>query len=241
MAAATLGRARGLAQITKRVARIDGLCLDRTMRAAVLCLGLALALAATGPALAADLTVSVRSPGGKPVPDAVVTVYPASGVPQGAIRFDWPLRMAQHNRQFEPFVLVVPAGGVVAFPNQDEVRHEVYSFSPAHPFQLKLYGRDETRTVRFEKPGVIALGCNIHDQMVAFIKVVDTPYAAKTDAAGEVTLHGLPTGEVSVHVWHPYLKGGLDDVVSPATLHAGGDHQSVTLDVRAVERRSGPN
>jgi hypothetical protein len=202
-------------------------------------LAFVLALLAAGPVAAADLTVSVRSPAGKPVPDAVVTVYPAGGVPSGPIHFDWPLRMAQHNRQFEPFVLVVPAGGVVAFPNQDDIRHEVYSFSPAHPFQLKLYGQDETRSVRFEKPGVIALGCNIHDQMVAFIKVVDTPYAAKTDAAGDVVLHGLPAGAVTIHIWHPYLKGGLDEVARPATLHPSGDHEVMTIDVRTVVRRSG--
>jgi len=192
------------------------------------------------PAAAADLGVSVRNAGGKPVADAVVTVYPAGGVPSGPIHFDWPLRMAQHNRQFDPFVLIVPAGAVVAFPNQDDVRHEVYSFSPAHPFQLKLYGQDQTRTVKFEKLGVIALGCNIHDQMVGFIKVVDTPYAAKTDAAGEVILHGVPAGPVSIHVWHPYLKGGVDDVVRPSVLRGTGGHETVAVDVRTVERRSGP-
>ena len=202
-------------------------------------LALVLALFAALPAAAADLTVSVRTPAGKPVADAVVTVYPASGVPAGPIHFDWPMRMAQHNLQFEPFVLVVPAGGVVAFPNQDAVRHHVYSFSPAHPFELKLYGQDQTRTVRFEKSGAIALGCNIHDQMVAFIKVVDTPYAAKTNAAGDVVLHGLPAGAVSIHVWHPYLKGVADDVVRPAALRAAGGHEAVTVDVRAVERKSG--
>ena len=78
-----------------------------------------------GPALAADLTVTVRNSAGKPVPDAVVTVYPAGGVPGGPIHFDWPLRMAQHNLQVEPFVLVVPVGGMVAFPNQDPVRQHV--------------------------------------------------------------------------------------------------------------------
>ena len=199
-----------------------------------------LALLAAGQAAAADLTVTVRSPTGKPVADAVVTVFPASGVPGGPIHFDWPLRMAQHNLQFDPFVLVVPVGGVVAFPNQDEVRHHVYSFSTPHPFQLKLYGKDETRTVKFEKPGVIALGCNIHDQMVAFIKVVETPYAAKTDAAGNVILHGLPPGAVTIHVWHPYIKGGVDDVSRPATLKPAGGHEAIAIDTRAVERRSGP-
>jgi hypothetical protein len=208
----------------------------QSMRAMVLIIGILLA----SPAVAADLTVSVRT-GGKPVPDAVVTAYPASGIPAGPIHLEGPLIMAQHNRQFEPFVLVAPVGATVAFPNRDDVRHHVYSFSPAHPFQLKLYGQDQTRTVQFDKVGVIALGCNIHDQMVAFIKVVDTPYAAKTDAAGDVVLHHLPPGAVTVKVWHPYLKGGEDEIVHPAVLHAAGGHETVAVELRIVApRKSGP-
>src|SRR5215469_12722398 len=129
---------------------------------------LAAALAASA-AHAGELNVVLKSARGQPVRDAVVTVYPASGVANGPIRFDWPYRMAQDHLQFDPFVLIVPQGATVSFPNLDTVRHQVYSFSPAHPFELKLYGRDQTRTVRFDKTGVIALGCNIHDGMVAFI------------------------------------------------------------------------
>jgi len=147
----------------------------------MLVLVLLAALAAPG-ARAADLQVAVHTARGQPVRDAVVTYYPRGGAAPGPVRFDWPYRMAQQNLQFDPFVLVVPVGSTVAFPNRDTVRHQVYSFSPAHPFELKLYGRDQTRTVRFDRVGVIALGCNIHDSMVGFIKVVDTPYAAKTDA-----------------------------------------------------------
>ena len=216
--------------------RIGGLCLSQAMRA----LALVVFMLMASPVAAADLTVSVRNSAGKPVPDAVVTIYPASGVPAGAIHFDWPMVMAQQNLQFDPFVLIVPAGGVVAFPNRDQVRHHVYSFSPAHPFQLKLFGKDDTRTVRFDKVGAVALGGNILDQMVAFIKVVDTPYAAKTGPNGEVILHGLSAGQVSIHVWHPYLKGAGDDVVHAAALRAGGGREAVAIDLRAVpERRSG--
>ncbi len=202
------------------------------MRALVLIIGILLA----SPAVAADLTVSVRA-GGKPVPDAVVTAYPASGIPAGPIHLEGPLIMAQHNRQFEPFVLIAPVGATVAFPNRDDVRHHVYSFSPAHPFQLKLYGQDQTRTVQFDKVGVIALGCNIHDQMVAFIKVVDTPYAAKTDATGDVVLRHLPAGPVTVKVWHPYLKGGEDDIVHPVVLRPAGGHETFAVELRNVAPR----
>jgi plastocyanin len=183
---------------------------------------------------AAELSVRVRTPAGRPVADAVVTLYPAGGVPAGAaIHFDWPMRMAQQNLQFSPFVLIAPAGAAVAFPNLDAVRHHVYSFSPAHPFELKLYSRDETRTVRFDKPGVVALGCNIHDNMIAFIKVVDTPYAAKTDAQGLAVLRTAPSGPVTMHVWQPYMKAPGNEVVRSVNVaREGGTMEVVAVDVR---------
>jgi len=197
------------------------------MRALVLLVALFVSTEAS----AADLTVMVRTAAGKPVRDAVVTVYPASGA-AGPSRLSGPYRMVQQNIAFDPFVMVAPVGAEVSFPNKDTVRHHVYSFSPAHPFELKLYGKDETRTVRFDKAGVIALGCNIHDQMVAFIKVVDTPYAAKTGEGGEVVLHGLPAGGATVHVWHPYMKSRGNEVVR--TLTIGSDragHEQVSVDL----------
>jgi plastocyanin len=153
--------------------------------------------------LAGDVAVSVRTPQGRPVADAVVTI---AAPHSGPIRFAWPYRVAQQNLQFNPFVLIVPVGADVQFPNLDKVRHHVYSFSAAKTFELKLYGRDETRVVHFDKPGVVPLGCNIHDNMVAFVVVVDTPYAAKTDAAGVAVIHGVPPGAQSLRVWHPYLR-----------------------------------
>jgi plastocyanin len=163
----------------------------------------------------------------------VVTLVPAGGAASGAIRFDWAYRMAQQNQQFDPFVLIVPQGAVVSFPNLDSVRHQVYSFSPAHPFELKLYGKDQTRTVRFDKPGVIALGCNIHDSMVAFIKVVDTPFAAKAGASGDVLLRGAPAGAATLRIWHPYLKAPGNEIVRQVMLpRDGGVRESATLELR---------
>ncbi len=193
------------------------------------------ALSATN-AAAADVSVSVRTSGGQPVRDAVVTLQSA-GDHGGAIHFDWPYRMAQQNLQFDPFVLIVPVGAVVAFPNHDNVRHQVYSFSPAHPFELKLYGRDETRTVRFDKAGLVALGCNIHDSMVGFIKVVDTPYAAKTDASGAVVIHGVPDGAATLKVWHPYLKAPGNELSRDLQV-SGQVRQAIVADVRTPARRS---
>ena len=200
-----------------------------------------LIFAALAPAAwAGDVVFSVVNAKNQPVADVVITAYPP-GLKAGAIRFPWPQAMDQHNLQFDPFVLVVPVGADVTFPNRDAVRHHVYSFSPAKAFELKLYGKDESRSVRFERAGVVALGCNIHDNMVGFIKVVDTPFAAKTDAQGQAVLKGLPAGAVPVHVWHPYLKGAGNEILRTVTVAASGQgRESVQIDVRnAPDRRGG--
>jgi plastocyanin len=189
-------------------------------------------LLSVAPASAADFSVTVKNAAGQPVKDAVVTLTPAFGA-HGPIKFDWPMRMAQQNTQFDPFVLIVPVGADVSFPNRDAFRHHVYSFSPAKRFELKLYGKDETRTVHFDKAGVVALGCNIHDTMVGFIKVVDTPYAAKTDANGLVKLSGVPEGAGVLRVWHPYLKAPNNEVSRAITTPAQDEgREAFVVDVR---------
>lgn len=196
-----------------------------------LVLGLTLLLA--GPAAAADLTVAVKTADGRPVADAVVALKPASG--GGPIRFPWPYVIEQRNIQFDPFVLIVPAGAQVSFPNRDKVRHHVYSFSGTKKFELKLYGREEARTVTFEKAGVVPLGCNIHDAMIAFIYVTDTRWTAKTNAAGEATLRDAPAGAGSLTIWHPYMKAARNQVVRPITL-AASRREAVTVDLRPAHK-----
>ncbi len=181
-------------------------------------------------AYAADLRVQVLS-GDRPVRDAVITVHTTQR-PAGPIRFSWPMRIAQRNMQFEPFVLIAPAGASVAFPNLDDVRHQVYSFSPAGPFELRLYGHDETRSVTFRNAGVISIGCNIHDQMSAFIYVVDTPYAIKTGADGTAVLQNLPTGAATVRVWHPYLRAEGNRIERSIVIGAANAAQSFDVRLR---------
>jgi plastocyanin len=183
-------------------------------------------------AAAADLTVNIRTPGGEPVRDAVVTVYPASGASAPPTRFAWAQEMGQQDLQFDPFVLITPVGGDVAFPNRDGVRHHVYSFSPAKRFELRLYGKGENPSVRFEKAGVVAVGCNIHDSMVAFIKVVDTPYAIKSGPTGSVTLRGLPAGAATLRVWHPYMRSPDNEVVRQLVLRDAASVETVPADLR---------
>ena len=191
-------------------------------------------------ARAADVAFVLSSTRGGPVSDAVVTAYPDGGARGAPVRFDWPQEMDQRNLQFAPFVLIVPTGASVSFPNRDAVRHHVYSFSPTKAFELKLYGRDETRKVTFDKAGVVALGCNIHDNMVAFIKVVDTPFAAKSDAKGQAVLRGLPPGPVKVRIWHPYQRAPGNEIVRTIMVDASGvGRETAQLDVRPPPDRRG--
>lgn len=198
------------------------------------------ALLVAAPAWASDLVVSLKTPSGAPVADAVVVVETADAPPKGPIHFAGPYRMAQKDMQFAPFVLLVPVGAEVAFPNLDPILHHVYSFSPAKTFELKLYGRDETRRVRFDKPGVVSVGCNIHDDMTGFIRIVDTPYAAKTDAQGRAVVTGLPAGAATVRIWHPYLKAVRNEISRTQTLPASGDAVlSLAVDLRPAPMKHG--
>lgn len=177
---------------------------------------------------AATVNIDVRGADGQPLADAVVMIdTPAK--PGGPIRFPWPYEMAQHNIAFEPHVLVVPVGASVSFPNRDKVRHHVYSFSRPKKFDLKLYGKDETRSVVFDKAGVVALGCNIHDRMSGFVMVVDTPYAMRSDAAGHVAIAGVPPGGVTVRIWHPSIRAPDHILAQAATVAPAGLTTTYTL------------
>lgn len=194
---------------------------------------LAVTLAWAGVAHASDLSVVVRTRAGAPVENAVVTFKPAAGVPTGPIRFEWPMRLTQRNITFDPQVLIVPLGAEVAFPNFDSVRHHVYSFSPGNRFELRLFGRDETRSYRFTKTGIAAVGCNIHDRMSAFIVVVDTPYAMKTGADGRATLRGA-SGAGVLTVWRQDVRSPSNTITRPIAETRAAAGEMVVVDLRAA-------
>jgi len=173
------------------------------------------------PAVSASgsLEAVVRDEGGKAVIDVVVSLTPsgvAPAVPRAA-----PAVMDQQNKTFVPFVLPVPVGTPVAFPNRDNIRHHVYSFSPAKRFELPLYIGTPASPVVFDKPGVVVLGCNIHDWMVGYVYVADTPYFAKTAGDGTVRLADVPPGAYEARVWHPRMRGEPEKTAKPITIAAG--------------------
>lgn len=153
---------------------------------------------------AVDLDVKVTDAAGQPLADAVVYVVPATSV---ALPPPKPGAIDQAGKQFVPTVSAVQVGSTVRFPNSDNIRHQVYSFSPAKVFSLKLYSGRSADPVLFDKPGLVVLGCNIHDQMIAWLLVVPTPWFATTKAEGQVRLQGLPAGDYQLFAWHPGLPG----------------------------------
>lgn len=181
--------------------------------------GLAALLLLVIPAAAggAELAVEVRDAAGRPVDAAV-----AYAVPQGRSVLP-PTREAvldQKNRMFVPRVLPVQTGTAVRFPNSDNIRHQVYSFSPAKQFQIPLYEGTPAQPVVFDTPGVLTLGCNIHDRMQAYIVVVDTPYFGNT-VDGRVELADLPAGRYAVHVW----QAGARQLPAPQTVTVTGSER----------------
>lgn len=157
----------------------------------------ALALAAP-PGLAATVAVTVTDSQGAALEDAVVWAMPSSP----ATPRTRPAAVEQRDKTFVPLVTVVQAGTLVSFPNRDEVRHHVYSFSPAKVFEIKLYAGTPATPILFDKPGEVVLGCNIHDHMIAYIHVVDSPWFAKAGKDGVARIEGLPEGEYELHAWH---------------------------------------
>ena len=177
-----------------------------------------------------ELSVTVTLEGNtEPVANAVVSVDSARpATPVSA-------EIYQKDRAFHPHVLVVPVGSSVDFPNRDNTQHHVYSFSPAKTFNIELYADRPAAPIVFDKPGIVELGCNIHDHMQGFVVVTDTAATGRTDASGKVTLSldTLPSegsqDTVTLEIWHPRLP----DNTRPVTreIERGSESAIVTLNL----------
>jgi plastocyanin len=155
----------------------------------------------TGSAYGGNVTVAITSGGVSPQ-DTIVMFDPLDTTVASS-RTD--ATIDQVDKQFVPKVSVLRTGTAVTFTNSDHIRHQVYSFSPSKTFTLKLYAGSPETPVVFDKPGLVVLGCNIHDNMLAFVGVVDSPYFGKASRDGSVALN-LPAGRYRLRVWHPSLR-----------------------------------
>ena len=173
---------------------------------------------------AGELTIDVLDAVGTPIENAVVYAEPeVKGLLATA-----PAIIEQRGKQFNPLVSVIQTGTEVTFPNHDSVRHHVYSFSPAKTFELKLYSGVPASPVKFDKAGTVILGCNIHDNMLAFVQVVDTPYFAITNKMGKAKLLDLPNGHYTLKAWHYALAKEKDIYEKPVDIKGA---QNVTANL----------
>jgi plastocyanin len=163
----------------------------------------------------AVLRITVLLPDGRPQPGMVVTAQPTAGPSRPALPVE--AVMDQVNRKFEPDLLVIPVNSEVTFPNSDTVSHQIYSFSPAKRFQLPLYRGKPYPPTRFDQVGLVTLGCNIHDEMLAYVFVTDAPFFGRTAASGTWSAQ-VPNGRYRVSIWHPRIRDEDKDLRSEVTI-----------------------
>lgn len=186
------------------------------------------ALLLTASVQAATVTFKTSEPSGRVLDSVVVTLLPVGKV---ALPPPRPGSIQQVTKTFVPLVSVVQTGAAVEFPNNDTVRHHVYSFSASKVFELKLYAGTPAKPVVFDKPGVVVLGCNIHDKMVAYIMVADTPWFAVSGDDGMAKIADLPPGDYMVQTWHPRRLGMAD--LPPRPIRVSTDlTESLTIDLK---------
>ena len=194
-----------------------------------------LALAAACAAQAGEVRVSVLGRDGAPVAGVAVILEAPAGAEHHSARHG--ARMDQQNRHFVPELLVIQTGTSVEFPNSDSVSHQVYSFSKPRPFQLPLYKGVLHPPVAFGQPGLVVLGCNIHDEMVGYIMVTDSPYHGTTDETGSVHLTAVPAGLYKVTVWGPRINDGGGTLGTTLSLPADAA-QTLTIRLQLPLRRN---
>lgn len=191
-------------------------------------------------AWAGDVTIKVTNSKGQPVADAIVMLKAADGsVPQTKEATN-PKKatISQRSRQYQPRVSVVQKGTSVSFVNEDPYGHHVYSFSRTKRFELLNPSGEESGPIVMDKSGVVPLGCNIHDKMLAYLYVADTPLFSRTDEQGQATIPGLPAGTYKAQSWHPNSRTKVKDTETEVSI-VGDDNAElkVVLDIRAPRKR----
>lgn len=186
-------------------------------------------------AYAGDLSVTVRDENGAAIADAVVTVTLKEGGgesahPSGAYQIN------QKDTAYDPFVSVVSTGTPVTFKNSDSWGHHIYSFSNAKKFDITVSANKISDPVVFDKPGIVVIGCNIHDRMLAYIFVGGEGMPSKTNKMGTARFFGLPSGQYNLKVWHPTLRSKRKPPTADVLMQENDDMQ---IDIVAKLKRPG--
>jgi plastocyanin len=187
----------------------------------------AIAIVSGRGAAAADMTVSVLDGAGHGVAGIVIIAQPETAVPERHIARR--AIMDQQHMQFVPRILVIQTGTGVDFPNSDQIQHQVYSFSAPKSFKLSLYAGHKYPPIVFDRPGLVTLGCNIHDGMIGYVYVTDSPFFGRSDASGQLQLHGLPPGGYTLTAWHPQMQEAGDNTLRLQFTLAENEHSTPVL------------
>ncbi|MBF0291669.1 MAG: methylamine utilization protein [Nitrospinae bacterium] len=183
------------------------------------------------PANAGEIAVKVFDAKNNPLRGSVIYATPAGGKTP-AVEKGKMAMMDQINKEFIPIIMAVQTGTAVSFPNKDNIRHHVYSISPAKKFELPLYIGSPDNSMVFDKPGIVALGCNIHDWMLAYIIVVDTPYFAVTGEDGRGKIKDIPNGNYKLAAWHYRMKGDPEAMAVDAQVSQDGAEKTFALNLK---------
>ena len=174
-----------------------------------------------------EMRLKIVDQNGKPLPNAVIeynTATSATNSPSTTVNSDKVYVMDQIDKQFAPLVLIIPEDSLVSFPNSDDIRHHVYSFSAAKTFELKLYAGKPKSPIRFNKRGVVVMGCNIHDSMVGYIYVAANKNTVMSNEKGEVLLADTLPLQTQLQIWHPNSTLGV------------AKHTSFTIDQAMLDK-----
>lgn len=170
---------------------------------------------------------------GRPVENSVVVLHGAGTPAALPTNREGRVRIVQKDREFSPYVTVIRTGMAVEFPNEDTVQHHIYSFSETKPLDIPLYKDEMPPPVVFEKPGLVTLGCNIHDWMKAYLFVTGAEYYGKTDGKGDVTMTSVGTNSFSLEVWHPRLRKLITPLPDAVDVTAGATVElAVEMDLK---------
>ncbi len=190
-----------------------------------------------------DLSFRIVDPQGDPVADAVIELVlpnPNQTAPSPDDLSSATYVMDQVDKTFAPRQLIVPQGADVSFPNSDDIRHHVYSFSKAKPFELKLYKGRPKQPIRFGQHGVAVLGCNIHDSMVGYIYIASSAYVQASDAQGLIQFKDVPDNISTMTLWHANAQKGPETLqrIALDTLESAQQAYTVTLDLQTPPTRN---
>jgi plastocyanin len=190
------------------------------------------------PAFGATVSVTVTGSDGRPAENAIVELVSQTGAPDPAVtKVPVEAIVDQRDETFLPLVSLIRRNGHVVFTNNDTTMHQVYSFSDIKQFAFEIDEGQHSAPVMFDKAGVAAVGCNIHDQMITYVYVAATPWAVRTDTNGRAEISDVPAGAYRATIWHSRLVPGHSPPAIPLVVSGESAKLNASLALSADDMR----